>query len=370
MMNKIPVMIDPNLLISAGINPKTGLPYKVGDTACELQSRIEKMLRVIDHQDAINRFTWINLPEGLNASLIERVLYQKGQGILFWLKDRFYFLPYALSGSIDVYGRYTMVTPLPFNGNVGGKEADDPWIQGLNFKPVYDVQIPEDYEGQTEEEIRSYIERSCVILRDHTEQISQTIIPKATLNAPLLTLMSECFPFMRTALLNSTGVQGMRVDQESDAANVYAANSAIKRAALEGNSKVPIVSSIQFQDLTGGDVARSEEFLMAMQAIDNFRLSTHGLDNGGLFQKRSTKIVAEQEMNQGNVGLIMRDSLRCRQDFCDIVNSIYGLDIWCEPSETAIGMDLTGDGIAGNDESGQMEDAAAAAEGGQDDVVV
>lgn len=370
MTNKIPIMIDPSLLISAGINPKTGLPYKLGDTSCELQRGIEQMLHVIDHQDAINRFTWINLPEGLNASLIERVLYQRGQGILFWLKDRFYFLPYALSGSIDVYGRYTLVTPLPFNGSVGGKDAEDPWIRGLDFKPVYDVQLPEDYEEQTEGEIRSYIESSCVILRDYTEQISQKIIPKATLSAPLLTLMSECFPFMRTALLNSTGVQGMRVDQESDAANVYAANSAIKRAALEGNSKVPIVSSIQFQDLTGGDVARSEEFLMAMQAIDNFRLSTHGLDNGGLFQKRSTKIVAEQEMNQGNVGLIMRDSLRCRQDFCDIVNSIYGLDIWCEPSETAVGMDLTGDGIAGNDEAGQMEDVAAA-EGGEayEDVV-
>ena len=368
MMNKIPVMIDPTLLISAGINPKTGLPYKVGDTICELQSRIEKMLHVIDHQDAINRFTWINLPEGLNASLIERVLYQKGQGILFWLRDRFYFLPFALSGSIDVYGRYELVTPLPFNGSVGGTEADDPWIQGLTFKPEYDVQIPEDYEGKTEEEIRNYIDRSCVILRDYTEHISQTIIPKSMLNAPILTLMSECFPFMRTALLNSTGVQGMRVEQESDAANVYAANSSIKRAALEGNSKVPIVAPLQFQDLTGGDVARSEEFLMAMQAIDNFRLSTHGLDNGGLFQKRSTKIVAEQEMNEGNVGLIMRDSLRCRQDFCDIVNSIYGIDIWCEPSETAIGTDLTGDGIAGNDEAGQMEDAAA--EGGQDDGVV
>lgn len=366
MTNKIPVMIDPNLLIAAGINPKTGMLYKVGDTACDLQNKIEQLMRVIDQQDAINRFTWINLPEGLNASLIERVLYHKGQGILFWLKDSFYFLPYALSGSIDVYGRYTMVTPLPFNGSVGGKDADDPWIQGLEFKPIYDVQLPEDYADRAEEEIKNYIESSCVILRDYTEMIPQTIIPKTTLNAPILTIMSECFPYMRTALKNSTGVQGMRVDQESDAANVYAANSSITRAVLEGHSKVPIVSSIQFQDLTGGDVARSEEFLMAMQAIDNFRLSTHGLDNGGLFQKRSTKIVAEQEMNKGNVGLIMRDSLRCRQAFCDIVNSIYGLDIWCEPSETAIGMDFTGDGIAGNDEAGQMEDASNV-EGGQED---
>lgn len=92
-----------------------------------------------------------------------------------------------------------------------------------------------------------------------------------------------------------------------------------------------------------------------MQSLDNYRLSLHGLDNGGLFQKRSHMLEAEQEMNAGNVGLVMRDRLQCRQEFCNIANSIWGLDMWCEPSETVIGMDITGDGVAGDDEAGQHE---------------
>jgi len=92
-----------------------------------------------------------------------------------------------------------------------------------------------------------------------------------------------------------------------------------------------------------------------MQSLDNYRLSLYGLDNGGLFQKKSHMLEAEQEMNTGNVGLVMRDSLECRQEFCTIINSIYGLDMWCEVSETALGIDTTGDGVIGDNEANQKE---------------
>ena len=350
-------LYDPQMLLSIGINPKTGLPVKFDEKlSCISKSDIKKQLRIVDEQDAVNRFTWYNLPTGLNARLIERILYYRGQGMLFFLKDKFYFLPYALDGTIDVYGRFESVTPLPFNGtsNDGGK-GDAPWIQGLSFKPVYDVILPEDYANESIEGIKYILENSCVILKDYTEQISQTNIARQILNDPILDVMSECFPFMRTALLNSTGVQGMRVNSDSESFNVYAANNAIARAALGGDSKVPIVGNIDFQELTGGNVAKAEEFLLAMQSLDNYRLSLYGLDNGGLFQKKSHMLEAEQEMNTGNIGLIQRDSLQYRQDFCTIANSLWGLDMWCEVSEVVIGMDTTGDGIAGENEAGQKE---------------
>ena len=347
---------DPNMLIQAGIDPKTGLPLKVADgNKCAIKSNIKKQLRIVDEQDAINRFTWYNLPEGLNARLLERILYYKGQGMLFFLNDKFYFLPYALDGTIDVYGRFMGVTPLPFNGTANDGKAENPWIQGLTFKPVYDVILPEDYLEKSFEEIRDVLETSCVLLKDYTEQYSQTNIARQIINDPLLDIMSECFPYMRTALKNSTGVQGMRVGTENESANVYAANNAIDRAALNGDAKVPIVGSLDFQDLNNGQVAKAEEFLLAMQSLDNYRLSLYGLDNGGLFQKRSHVLEAEQEMNTGNVGLVMRDSLQNRQDFCTIANSLWGLDMWCEPSEVVLGIDTTGDGLAGDNEAGQKE---------------
>ena len=352
-------LYDPSLIIQAGINPKNGLPIKAtSGNPVTLKTDIKKQLRIVDEQNAINRFTWYNLPEGLNGRLMERILYYRGQAMLFFLNDKFYFLPYTLDGNIDVYGRFTGVTPLPFNGtsNDGGSGKEKPWIQGLNFSPVYDVMLPEDYMDASPEKVLDVLEKSCVLLKDYTEQIAQTNIPRQVINDPILDVMSDCFPFMRTALINSTGVQGMRVNTENEVASVYAANSAINRAALSGDSKVPIVGQTgDFQELTGGAVAKAEEFLLAMQSLDNYRLSLYGLDNGGLFQKKSHMLEAEQEMNQGNVGLVLRDGLQNRQDFCNIVNSIWGLDIWCEVSETVLGVDTTGDGVAGENEAGQKE---------------
>jgi hypothetical protein len=162
--------------------------------------------------------------------------------------------------------------------------------------------------------------------------------------------MAEMFPFMHTALLNATGVQGMRVSSQDEQSNVEAASRSVNSAALEGRKYIPIVGSLDFQDLTSGNVAKAEEFLVSMQSLDNYRLSLHGLDNGGLFQKKSHMLEAEQKMNTGTTGLILRDSLQYRQDACTIINSIWGLDMWCEPSEVVTAMDTNGDGIAGSNE--------------------
>lgn len=348
-------IVDVNMLISAGIDPKTGLPIKISDgaIACVDKAGIKKQLRIVDEQDAINSGTWYNLPAGLNSRLIERILYYRGQGMFFKLKDRYYFLPYALDGTIDVYGRFVNVTPLPFNGtSKAGDDNDKPWIRGLNFKVVYDVQLPEDYLDKSSEELKNIIDKSCVILKDYTEQYSQTNISRQILNDPIIDFESECMPFMRTALLNSTGIQGIRTHDADEAANIKAASLTVNKAALTGEKYVAIVGDVDFQDLTNGTVARAEEFLLAMQSIDNYRLSLHGLESGGIFQKRAHMLESEQQMNAGNMGLIMRDRVQNRQDFCNIVNSIYGLGMWYEPSEVVMNIDMTGDGLVGSNEDG------------------
>ena len=104
---------DISTFIKAGINPKTGLPIKMGSLDdCGRKNDIRIALRIMDEQDAIRRFNWYNLPNGLTGELIERILYYQGQAAFFYLEatDEFYFLPYALSGTIDVYGRYNTIT--------------------------------------------------------------------------------------------------------------------------------------------------------------------------------------------------------------------------------------------------------------------
>lgn len=356
---------DLSSYIQAGINPKTGLPIRFDDCGEGLKDNIKKLLRIMDEQDAINRFVWYNLPPGLEGQLIERVLYYKGQGALFYesATEKFYFLPYALDGTIDVYGRFMGIRPLPFNGslNMEEKKSDKRidqsyiWLNYKNLKPIYDVVLEDELtyierDDKGNEIARNVFENGCVLLSDYSKQISQTNISRQILQDPLLDVMADCIPFMRTALLNSTGVEGMRVSTQDEQSNVEAASRSITHAALTGKKYIPIVGSVDFQDLTNGAVGKSEEFLLAMQSLDNFRLSLYGLDNGGLFQKKSHVLEAEQSMNNGNTGIILQDSLALRQKFCDIANSVWGTSMWVEASETITQIDRNLDGELGGDE--------------------
>lgn len=329
----------------------------------DLFDSILKNLRVLDEQQAVNRGKWYNLPYGLSGDLIERILYYRGQGIFFYMEEteRFYFLPFALNGSIDIYGRYTGVTPLPFNGSTNNedskrkKSSQEILLGSKRLLPQYEIQLDDmTYDDYT---------NKCVILSDYTRQISQKVLPRKDLIDPILRLESTILPYCRTALMNSTGVQGMRISNQDESSNVKAASRSIERAALTGNKWIPIVGGLDFQDLTGGNIAKSEEFLLVMQSIDNIRQGLHGLDNGGIFQKKAHELQTEANMNTGNSTLVLDDIVRNRQDFCDLVNSIWGLGIWFEPSETVNMMDRNGDGLAGEDDTmGQMQ-----TEGGEGD---
>ena len=352
--NKGPKMVPLDLYIQAGIDPKTGLPLKCsGSVPSELVNNVKRQLNIVDLQDALNRYTWYNLPKGLTGNLIERILYYKGQGALFYMEsnETFYFLPFALDGSIDVYGRFTGITFFPFNGATSDGE-EKPWIQGFKKTPRYEVMT--DPEEATVENVLD----SCVILRDYSQQISQTILPRSTVNESILNVMAECIPLMRTALINSTGVNGMKVSNEDEQSNVKAASLAIQRAALNGEKWIPIVGQVEFQEMVNGPTAKAEEFLLAMQSLDNYRLSLYGLDNGGLFQKRSHMLEAEQRMNNGNSGIILQDGLYQRQEFCDIVNSWFGLSIYCEISETVNNIDVNGDMLVDGSSQEPMQPTA------------
>lgn len=354
----------PNLepIIAAGIDPKTGLPVKTAaGTPCNLKENIKRLIRIQDEQDAVNRFTWYNLPSGLNGQMLERMLYYKGQLCFFYMEamDKFYFMPYALDGTIDFYGRYNSVHPIPFSGGTTDEEKaltakQAKALAEIKLKPTYDILLPDEI---LEEGISALTSR-CVLLKDYTEQLSQTVIARQILNDSIIDVEADCIPFMRTALIRATGVKGMRVGDQSEQSNVEAANISMLDAALTGKVNIPIIGTVDFQELNDGVVGKADEFMMALQSLDNFRLSTYGLENGGLFQKRERKIVAEQEMNAGggSIGLIMQDGLSIRQRFCDIVNSIWGLGIWCDVSETVSGSDKNLDGELSDqhDQSGSM----------------
>lgn len=334
--------------IAAGINPKTGLPLKFDQDGSPLKNNIKQLIKIVDRQDACNRYQWYNLPSGLTGQDIERILYYKGQAILFYMdtNETFYFLPYTLAGNIDVYGRYTLVSPLPLANAKDENGKDKPWIVGLTRKPVYDV--------VTEEELTlDLFKNGCVILRDYQHGISQTITPREIINDGLIDAEAECIPFMNTGLQNSTGVTGMRIPDDDSVPSVMAANNSTKLAALNGQRYIPITGTLEFQELAGGNVTTSSEYMQAMESLDNFRLSLYGLKSGGLFMKKSHMLEDEQALANGDVALVMEDGLKIRQQFCNIANSLFGIGIWVEVAEPAVGIDKNMDGEISDEEDGQ-----------------
>ena len=368
MGKKTPFMIDPSIYKQAGIDLQTGLPTRAIE-GTNLKASMKKVMRLIDEQDAVNRYKWYNLPCNISSEELERLLYYKGQLCFFYFKDldEFYFMPFALDGSIDFYGRYNSIHPVPMSSGTEDEktkaqyETQRALLSMLKLKVVKAIKPLNELQEDD-------LYNSTVILWDYSRQLGELNIPRQQINDPLLDVISEIPCFLRTALIASTGVKGMRV-ADADAKNeVKVASAQVLQCALSGELATPITSTIEIQELFDGPTGKAQEYLLAMQALENFRLSTYGLDNGGLFEKKAHKLETEQEMNTSTVGLVYADGLAIRQNFCNIVNSIWGTSIWCMPAESVLGSDVDGDGTAFDDNSdGQNSgiDSLPNDEGGQ-----
>ena len=324
-----PIMPNISLIEQTGYNPMIKGPYRAGLITSPLKENIVKQLRINDEQCAINRYVWRNLPQGLNSQLMERILYYRGRAAFFYLEEvnKFMFLPYALVEGLDVYGRYQQIEPVQMGGGElptdGIFKKDKPWISGLRLEIQYDLLLPEELKPE-------HLTRSAVIINDYTPQYSQVIIPRYALQGPLLNCMAECIPFMQTALLKNTGISGMRVNSEDTESNVAVAAAQMHNAALNTQPWQAVVGSVEFQELTGGASGKAEEYLLAMQGIDNFRLGLYGIENNGIFDKKAHMLEAEQAVNGGPTKLVLQDGLEQRQHAADIINSIWGLGIYPE----------------------------------------
>ena len=150
----------------------------------------------------------------------------------------------------------------------------------------------------------------------------------------------------------------MRVNGQEEQQNAELASRQVQYAALTGMKWIPITDQLQIQELTGGQVAKAEEFLLSMQSMDNFRLGIHGVENGGLFEKKAHTTNLENSVNMGTSGFAIKDALWNRQQFCIIANSLWGLQMWVEPDEITVGMDYNMDGMIGGGTDGQMVDSS------------
>ena len=347
-------IIDAKTFAQAGVNPKTKEPTRV--EPCSLKENFKKVFRIIDEQDAVNRYKWYNLPLDISSEELERMLYYKGQLCFFYMKEleKFFILPYALEGTIDFYGRYNSVHPIPFasgtddNESKREKAAREAAAAVLSTKHLKVIKEP-----LSEDELTlDILENGCVLIHDYTKQLSQTIISRQALNDCFADIASDILPYMSTALLAGTGIKGMRVN-DADAANeTEKASKQIKDAALNGRLFNAMISAVEMQNMSDGSPMKTEEYLLALQGIDNLRKGTLGIENGGIFQKKAHKLESEQSGNESSVASAFEDGLAIRQRAAMIINSIWGTSCWCQPKESMIDTDLNGDGVMYDDEAG------------------
>lgn len=334
----------------------------------ERRENFLRAFRVMDEQDAINRYHWYNIPAEISSQEIERMLYYRGQVCFFYFKElgKFYFMPYALDGSIDFYGRYNSIHPIPLSAGTDPESTEaeknlyktqKEILSQIKLQCYYDVV----QEGQLSlDEIMS----ATALLHDYCKQRSENVIPRAVVNDVVLNEMADTISYFDTALLTSSGVAGYRVESAMAKKEIEVMSNAMYQSAINRTPYVAVTGQVDFQSLSEGAKYAVQEYLMAFQGLDNLRLSTYGIANGGVYEKQAHILESEMAINNSSVYSPLEDGLKIRQRFCNIVNSIFGTAIWCEPSEAALKTDLNGDGVDYDrevDEKQQPEE-----EGGQE----
>lgn len=311
------------------------------------QQGMNTIIQEIDAIQCIRRYTWHNLPGKLTGELMERILYYRGSGAMFYSRtaDEFFFLPYVGSG-VDCYGYYNRISPTTFGGKVAtdkeGKEIVNLFMKDYNLIPIKDsLEILDIDDAET---------NCAVILSDRSYTWnSQQVMPRLALHQPIINAMSEALPMTRTGLISGSGVKGVKVATADEAKSIQDASKEVYKAALSGNPWVPLLSSLSSEDLTNGTQLKTEEFLAYFQALDNYRMSAMGLKSAGILEKKAHMLQSESDMNTGHAELIYDDGLIQRQNFCDTVNLLWGLGISVSVSEAALDVDLNMDGTTTDD---------------------
>ena len=314
-------------------NPKmVNIPNKIIDKNNPID--IKNILSTMDYLDFVNRGTWYNLPLGLDGDMIERILYTKGKGCFFYLKEleKFYFLPYTSVGNLDVYNRPTKIKPMKYST---GNEEEQVLIPELIKNVKYEVDLDQ-------EDLMDNFLNSALILMDTTTIYMNTIQPRIYYIESLLNGMSEVLPMARTNLIANSGLQGIKVATEEEGIQIKIASEELVKNSIKGNPWIPLVGQLDFQQLTGSTV-NVEGYLSYFQSLDNFRLKSLGLTSGGIFEKKSHMLQDEMAMNSGKGSRILDDVVKNRQNFCLLANLIWGTNMWYEPSENSINMDIDGD---------------------------
>jgi hypothetical protein len=285
------------------------------------KNKLRKMLSHKHMIETIERFEWKNLPPELNADLVERVLYFRYKGALFNYNDKYYFLPFALSGTIDPYGRYEEISPVLFTGQFdtkGTKKKETLFLPST----VSDVRFVVKYALNQEPS-----SHNAVILTDSSLEVSQDWEPMNTVITPLIDQQLDILVLLNIDLVTSAKVFYIVAKDENQKEAIEAEFEGLDRQILEGKRVVVLTSSMELKELQGNATKDSARYMQSFQSIDNLRKEIIGLDNGGQFQKMEHMTEMETSVNTASGSSVLENALRMRKEFCELANKFFGLNI-------------------------------------------
>ena len=281
----------------------------VGYAQAQDRQKLETLLSRKSMIEFIERYKWEGLPEELNQDLIERILYYRGKGCLFkGMDDRFIFLPFTLKGSIDIYGRYEFINPVLFTGIA---KKDDAYIPGYTLKVAYS---PSE-EGQ------------AVILTDASLGISQDNPFMYHTMSPIIEQLVDILVLVNIDLVSSAKVFYLVAQDEGQKKAIEAELQNMDMEILNGRRAFVVVSPTELQPLQKEGSKDSVRYFQSYQSFDNLRKDILGIPNGGTFMKQEHMTEAESSQNGNSASSVYKNGLRMRQEFCDIANSLFGLNI-------------------------------------------
>jgi len=325
---------------SLGIPTK---PKHKGYSKDPIMDKIGDSLKNIDYQQYLTRFKWNNLPEGMDSELFERIMYFSGSAMFFYIKelDRFYFLPYGMSGEgtqtgIDFYGRFNKLKPYSFNGSTDGsgeRKANGKMSQADIYLAT---QVRDNIKDipmvASEEEARKIYEDGAVICWDYTPGLAYWNNSRNRISQSYVKYMVKVLIQTKSALINSSGFNLFAADGEQDNEVMQEQIDAINQDREEGQLAAVVSKALgNIENLQSNAPAAMQDFWASLISVDNLRLKSMGIRNDGVQQKSQYQNIQEQSMDINDSLQVYWNSFMERVKFAAIVNSIWGLDIYPEP---------------------------------------
>jgi len=289
------------------------------------------LMRMMAHKhmiETIERFEWKNLPPELPSDLIERILYFRYKGALFCYNEKYYFLPFALKGEIDSYGRYIAISPVLFTGQwkvSDGKITEDiSFISGKTFKVIYDQ---EGADKELDEMDLLEFDDKAVILTDSSLEVSQDYVPMNYLIRPIVEQLADILVLVNIDLISSAKMFYVVAKDPEQKEAIEKEFRDLDNRILNGKRVVVLTSQTDLKELMGTSVKDTARYFQSYQSIENLRKDIIGIDNGGTFMKQEHTTEMETEANTSGGSYVLNNALRMRKEFCDIVNKTFGLNL-------------------------------------------